>query len=438
MATYETVPISKITLNRDSRQRTDLGDLTELSKSIATLGQLQPIIVTADYILVAGERRFTCISELGLPTVDVRIERADISDLELDQIELEENTKRLDLDWRDKTAAYYQYHNNAQVLHGPDWTQDDTANQLGISVKYLSKNLSVARELEKGNKLIQVAPAFSVAYGIWERESQRKGAAEKEKLHALTKSTFKPKLELPDGTSIPVPESSPTSQPEVPLINGDFRSWAPSYDGPRFNLLHCDFPYGIDANKHAQGAGAKFGSYEDSKDIYLQLLEVLQASMDNVVAESAHMIFWFSMNYYASTYRKLREMGWTVNPHPLIWFRSDNSGIIPDPKRSPRQIYETAFFCSRGDRFIVRSKGNCFPAANKKESHHSEKPLGMLEHFLSMAVDETTHMLDPTCGSGNAVWVADKLGAEKVLGIELDEGFHETAVETWKRRMKNG
>ena len=437
MATYETVSVSQITINREGRQRSDLGDLEELRQSIATLGQLQPIIVTTDYVLVAGERRFTSICDLGLPTVDVRIERADISDLELEQIELEENTKRLDLDWKDKAQAYTRYHENCLLIHGADWSTAQTAEQLGISPRYLRDNLNIIKEMRNENKMVLASPNFSVARGIVERQFQRQSAAEKEKLHTLTKPKITPKIELPDGTSIPVPEPSPpVEELSVPLIHGDFRSWSQSYEGPRFNLLHCDFPYGIDANKHAQGAGKKFGSYEDSKDIYLQLLEVLAGSMDNVVAESAHMIFWFSMNYYASTYRKLREMGWEVNPHPLIWFRSDNSGIIPDPKRSPRQIYETAFFCSRGDRFIVRSKGNCFPAPNKKESHHSEKPLPMLEHFLSIVVDETTHMLDPTCGSGNAVWVADKLGADRVLGIELDEEFHKNATETWKRRSK--
>jgi predicted RNA methylase len=40
-------------------------------------------------------------------------------------------------------------------------------------------------------------------------------------------------------------------------------------------------------------------------------------------------------------------------------------------------------------------------------------------------------MLDPTCGSGNAVKVAQLLGAERVLGLELNAEFHERAVAAW-------
>jgi DNA modification methylase len=78
---------------------------------------------------------------------------------------------------------------------------------------------------------------------------------------------------------------------------------------------------------------------------------------------------------------------------------------------------------TRGDRKIVRAVGNCVEAQVIKEHHVSEKPRKMLEHFLRMLVDETTIFLDPTCGSGNAVAVAEELGAGWSLGLEKNEEF---------------
>jgi DNA modification methylase len=56
------------------------------------------------------------------------------------------------------------------------------------------------------------------------------------------------------------------------------------------------------------------------------------------------------------------------------------------------------------------------------------KPKEVLKHFFKMFVDEYTVMLDPTCGSGNAVIVAEEMGASHALGIEKDSEFYSQAV----------
>ena len=51
----------------------------------------------------------------------------------------------------------------------------------------------------------------------------------------------------------------------------------------------------------------------------------------------------------------------------------------------------------------------------------------MLRHFFSMFVDETTSMLDPTCGSAASLRAAEDLGAKSVLGLELDPNYAKAA-----------
>ena len=122
----------------------------------------------------------------------------------------------------------------------------------------------------------------------------------------------------------------------------------------------------------------------------------------------------------------LRAAGWRIDPFPLIWFKSDNTGILPDANRGPRRVYETAFFGARGDRKIVRATGNAVGAGSPPKGdkiHTSQKSRPMLEHFFRMIVDESTRMLDPTSGSGEAVAVAEALGAEWSQGLEINPDY---------------
>ena len=53
------------------RHRTDLGDLSDLKASISVHGLLQPIVVTTEGRLIAGERRLTVCKSLGWTDIPV-------------------------------------------------------------------------------------------------------------------------------------------------------------------------------------------------------------------------------------------------------------------------------------------------------------------------------------------------------------------------------
>jgi len=160
--------------------------------------------------------------------------------------------------------------------------------------------------------------------------------------------------------------------------------------------------------------------------------------MDNLIAESAHLIFWFSMEKYQPTFEFLSGIGWEVNPFPLIWHKSDNAGVAPDPQRGPRRTYETAFFANRSDRRITqagaKSNSFAFPGNRGGAIHVSEKPKEVLRHFMSMVCDEYSLIFDPTCGSGNALKIGLELKANTVLGLELSEEFYNNAIAGWEKK----
>jgi predicted RNA methylase len=57
----------------------------------------------------------------------------------------------------------------------------------------------------------------------------------------------------------------------------------------------------------------------------------------------------------------------------------------------------------------------------------------MLEHFLQMFIDSHSSFLDPTCGSGSSLRAAEHLGAQRILGLELDIDYCEAARKALKQ-----
>lgn len=405
---FQTYPLDRIWIDRDKRQRRELKGIEELAESIQRIGLIHPPVIRRSGELVVGERRVTAMRQLGW--TDCPIQWIDeLDEQALHVVELEENLRRVNLTWQEECQAIAKYQETKAAME-PEWSAAKTAEALGLSPGTVSERLAVAKELARGHKLVVDAPKYSVAKNVVAREAERRRSSVARDLDIAVEE--EPRL-------------------VVPLLNADFNEWAPAYRGEPFNFIHCDFPYGVQADKHDQGAAAQFGGYADDPDVYWKLLETLNRAMENVVAPSAHLMFWFSMDFYQETYEALTAMGWNVQPHPLVWFKSDNTGILPDPSRGPRRVYETAFFAARGDRKIVQAVANCFPAPVTKTVHMSEKSLPMLQHFFRMTCDENTRLLDPTAGSGSSLKAGLSRGSASVLGLERDGNFYARAVEAW-------
>lgn len=409
---FHSVAIDQILVDPD-RQRSDLDDIPDLADSIRRRGGLiHPIVIDRDHRLVAGGRRLAACRSLGHTHIIAQYVD-ELDPLELHLIELEENIKRKQLPWQDECRAVAKFHEIKRKQH-TDWSLADTAKAIGLSIGPTQERVSVAAEMAAGNERVLAAPKFSTAKGIVQRANERREAAALDNIDAI--------------------EAMPRPEPEaIPILTADFHEWAKTYTGPKFNFIHCDFPYGIGADKFNQGAAPTHGGYDDDKKVYWRCCDSLLDNLDRLASESCHFMFWFSMHYYDKTRSLFSSRGISFDPFPLIWTKSDGVGILPDPSRGPRRIYETAFFGSLGDRKIVRPKANAFSSQSDRSSHMSIKPEPVLAHFFEMFVDENTIFLDPTCGSGSSVRTAERLGARSVLGLERNDEFAEGA----RRALRN-
>lgn len=422
----ETLPPGKIKVS--DRQRSDLGDLTELKRSISEHGILHPIIVQKrgkSVHLIAGHRRLQSALDLQLSEVPIRYFN-ELTPIEAKIIELDENIQRKNLSWQEECLAVLELHESYAKMNGEDWTQEQTVERTGYSSNYISSHIIAGRAIREGDDQISKASGINAAKNIISRRHTRavdSGLQLLEEIEKKTKTKAKPGVQ---------PEIDPGAEQQPEIFCQSFLDWAPGYSGPRFNFIHCDFPYGVNMQKSQQGGRDRHDTYEDTPDVYWALVKALCEHTEILAHSSAHMMFWFSMNYYEATREALTSAGWHVDPFPLLWHKSDNRGILPDPTRKPRRTYETALFCSRSERPIVKPVANSYSAPTTKAEHMSEKPEPVLRHFFQLFIDHTSTVLDPTCGSGSALAVADELRAERVLGMDINQEH----VDASQRRLR--
>lgn len=296
------------------------------------------------------------------------------------------------LPWREQAREVGRLH-TLQKEQDPTWTAAQTAKAISFQLTRTRKLLYIYRRIDDDilNKANSLEHAYNILYKL-----ATKQAEEIVSNIAFTGANIFSQQETPSTSAL-----SPS------IICTDFCEWIKSYSSSKFNLLHCDFPY------------------EKEEHIYWQLLSTLVDNLNTILSYSAHVIFWLDMSCYSETIAKLQGAGLVVNSHPLIWLKSGASSATTSPKHS----YSTALFCTRGNRPLTRSGQDIYSApivSNKIHPDQQSEP--MLRFFLSMVVNETTSLLDPTCGSGAAVRAVEALGAKAVLGLELNPTYAASAV----------
>lgn len=441
---------------KPNRQRKDLGDLSELKSSLLQVGLINPIVVEPAeepgfFYLLAGERRFTSWSQLfseGLVSREIEARLFSSLDEPTRQlVELEENVRRKDLTWQEQISAV------ARLYELKGFTSAEQASPyFNLAAGTINRMLQVHAALDQPR--IAEAQTYSQAYSILTRENARTLDNMSMELNNFFKELTNDTEKKPEQggslasfgeiqiSSEPVQEElqlKPDQRKQYKIQQGDFLSWATSYNGKPFDLLHLDFPYGINHDRSEQGNTLSYGAYEDSEDIYKTLVRTLLENQDRIVAEKAHAICWLSMRFFEWTKEQFEKAGWTCLLQPLIWHKSDNKGIIADVKCGFRNVGEYALLLNRGRKQVVKNISNIYSGPTTKRFHVSEKPLPMLKHFFSGLCDHYSRVLDPTCGSGTAIMAAQAFCAEEALGLELSPEFA-TKAQEWltKYLAENG
>lgn len=446
-------PLDEIKINRDARFRRKLESdhIRSLSKKILNHGLIHAILIDSETgELIAGENRvsaFEYLRFLETPcpypaykdwTCIPSRKAKNVSELERRVMELSENLGNCPMKWQDISRGLLELQNLMQE-EDEDVTQIEIAKRLGMSPEQISLYLLAGRNLHDPE--IAECSSMITAVNIIRRKNERKVDAIADSLSfggplpLEAEKNIGTEEEQPALLDTPLDsgfrQEAPAPAPKPSTFSAPFRGeadnfleWAQEYNGPRFNLIHLDPPYGINLHKSSTMKKSGRGQYEDSEDLFHAITDTLLKEQDKIISHSAHMLFWHSAEDREVVRAKLEGAGWRVWLYPLIWHKSCNTGLFPDSNRGPRHTYEMATLASRGDRKIVRLVADSYSGpATKTSGHESEKPVEMLEHFFRMLVDETTQILDPTGGSGNALRAAKKAGAAGGLFLELEEHY---------------
>lgn len=165
---FEWLPLRSIVPSPEN-VRHNLGDLSELSMSISSVGIVEPLIVERcidddpehDYHLVAGERRWTAAGLAGIELVPAIVREAIVDGDERIELMLIENLQRKDLEPLEEAEGYRR-------LTEFGMTQRTIAERVGCSQAHVSKRLGLlllpdkARaELDSGGITLEQATALA-------------------------------------------------------------------------------------------------------------------------------------------------------------------------------------------------------------------------------------------------------------------------------------
>jgi ParB family transcriptional regulator, chromosome partitioning protein len=135
------LPVDKIDPNPE-QPRTEFGDLTELTASIAEKGVLEPLLVkpnrlTGRWMIIAGERRWRSAQLAGLkevPCVEMEVDEGTVA-----EIALIENMQRKDLTvWEEADGLL-------ALADKFGYTHDDIARKVGKSRTTVTEALAIAK-----------------------------------------------------------------------------------------------------------------------------------------------------------------------------------------------------------------------------------------------------------------------------------------------------
>ena len=437
-----TIALTEVTIAANRQRREfDQTSLNELAESISgSAGLLHVPILRMEfdledkgatrYVLVSGERRLRAIESIfalgGQFTHDGEIFSAtrgelpftltsELSPLELEEAEYDENIRRADLTWQERAAATARLadlrRRQAEVKGAPPPTVAEVAAELGrdtIATKDATrKELLVARHLS--NPLVAAAKSTDEAFKILRREEDTKRHAE---LAEAVGRTF-------------------TSAVHTAL-NEDSLAWMAQAAADTFDVILTDPPYGMGADEFADSGGAggsQTHGYVDDEETFRRCHTTLARESFRLAKPQAHLYCFCDIDNFSELKVTFAAAGWQVHRTPIIWHKPSASRL-PWPDYGPQRKWEMILYAVKGKRPVTKIACPDLVAYNPdpQMNHAAQKPVALFEDLLRRSVRPGDSILDPFSGTGTIFAAAHALKC-RATGIELDPASYAKGVE---------
>lgn len=421
------------------RQRKDISNasLQELKASILTHGVLlhAPVVQrTGDrYLLVAGERRTRAIDLIAKEGTTFLYDKVSISpgqipvvelsealsEINRGEIELAENTDRVELPWQDRIAALAYLHQLRKSAN-PAQTAIDTAREIVAegstaatnspsasvgSVRHLIAQAEVIfRHLD--NPTIAKARNATEAYNLIVAAEEKSFAAELIKRGNRKITT-------------------------IEVRHGSLLEILPKLDSGFVDTIFCDPPYGMEIDSAGfRSRTVHHHNYDDSPDRARELLSCIIHEGFRVCKPRANLFIMCDIDFFGWLKDCCGRAGWEPFRTPITWGKSDSEGMAPWGREGFRRTTEWILFARKGQKGLFHSPIDYLRhnrVGREDREYGPEKPIGLIREILSASTLPGDFVLDPCCGSGSTLAAARELNMQ-ALGIESDELAYNIAL----------
>ena len=415
-----------------NRQRREFKpeEIVNLANSISQNGLIQPVVVRSDgrdgYILVAGERRIKALMYVWNFGQSVKcgihefpenqvpcIFQGDMDPIDAYEMELEENIRRIDLTWQEKSAATSQLYELRRLQAAKRGEAPPTVKEISSEIRGDSvagfdetrKELIVSRHLNDPD--ISKAKSTDEAFKILKRKEESKKHAE---LAATIGLTFTADIHR--------------------LYHGDFIEILPTIPDASVDVVLTDPPYGIDADQYGDSGGRTGGAhfYDDSFETWTNLMQVFSVESFRVAKPLAHAYVFCDIDNFIFLKGYMSAAGWKVFRTPIIW-HNPTAMRAPWPDNGPQRKYQLCLYAMKGDRRVLKLAPDLVTyQSDDNLGHHAQKPVDLYADLLRRSVRAGDTVLDPFCGSGTIFPSAHSLKCQ-AIGIELDESAYGIAIK---------
>lgn len=417
-----------IILPNRQRREFDPEALTDLANSIESKGLMHPIVTreTPEGVtLVAGERRLRALEQIWLMGGTVRcnglqfdayhapyVTLGELDPLEAEEAELDENIKRRDLTWQERSEALARLHRlrtKQAEIAGETHSIADTLKEADVSQGSYSterQTLLLADHLHKPEVANAKSPAE--AFKIIKREEER------ERNRNLAETV---------GANY--------SSAAHKLHHVDCRKWLVSCPSNSFDVILTDPPYGMNAQAFGDAAGKLAGTtheYDDSYEAWQELMNEFLPEAYRVAKVQAHAYIFCDFDRFHELKIIAEKAGWYVFRTPLIVHKI-GSGRVPLPEHGPRRQYELCLYAIKGQKPVTGIYSDVISCRLEENiGHGANKPVELYVDLLKRSTRPGDIVLDAFAGTGT-IFPAAHACKLYATGLELSGEYYGIAVK---------
>lgn len=408
--------IIEISLSRirvKDRQREDYGDLSGLAASINRFGQMQNILVEpadgdGNHALIAGGRRLAGLAAAGKQVAVAKVYEGVIDDLVLQELELEENIQRKDLTWAEKEKGLAQIHEVKARLaakDGKQWSTQDTANLLGLSLRKVQNALEITKEMKLDPELEKADTAHGAMQRLTKKKDLKRRQTEVEVRQLAESVGMKPRYMVQEVC--------------IDALAGMKGLADESQD-----YVVSNFPFGVDIEE----------VFTSDKKIYKDDPDEISALSRQVILEAYRVLKpdrWFVVFYPTLKLEECRtflaEAGFKFQKVPAVWVKPNKRvGNVGDGTQALVIGYEQFFFARKGNaRFHEAAPTNnvfTFDTPGADRIHSLQMPPELWEAIYRLIAISGETGVEPFAGSGSGGVAAFRRNLNW-FGFELDQEY---------------